>query len=393
MELFLSQNDFTVRAHGGLSSLPREGSGADAVIYSPGKDALPKAEELSALKEAACDPRVYLLGERYNREEIARLLQMGINGIFNRPLRPLAIIQKLKEDLGGGLEAGAKAGSPGRGGHSLALGTHELKSGAWQRMANAILAMDDIPAMLFVESSSELVFRFFVEKLHRRLPDTHLAYLDGPEPVVRAGVVAEIEYGQWRRPPVAAIHARGMPRKELIDFFLDDLGLLASEDPLIRLVLGSRHGLDVIAGSGIVGAETASVLREASIELPGGDVFVGDWERLLEFRVKELVSSFDAAERAKVVIPEDLFEGMRLSSELSELEAFAHWLAARLGRGEWPDEEGLRALAAKVDVFAEVSPQCFFLGDEVEARAVLFEDALTRMANKDALASAGSETH
>lgn len=380
MELFLSQNDFTVRTFSSLEGGSR-GEGADAVVLSTPGDGLPSLKAFSEWRGAGRAPRVYLLGEGYSREEIAKLLQMGVNGIFKRPLRPLAIIQKLKEDLGGGGEDTAGTGAKTGGAGALALGTQELTSEAWRRTANLILNLEDVPPMLFVESPSGLVFRYFVEKLRRRLKDAHLVFLDGPEAVVRAGVVAEIEHGQWRRPPVAAMFAPEPPRKALLDFFLKDLGLEgATEDTLIRLALGSRCPLGEMVAAGRVDSSAEAFLREAAVTLPGGDAFAGDWERLLEFRVRELAASLDAAERSRAVVPNDLFDGMTLSADLTELEAFAHWLAARLSAGEWPGDEELRTLAGHIGVFAKVPHNCFWAEDEVEARAALAEDALARIA-------------
>ena len=381
MELFLSQNDFMVRTFSGLGAVPR-GECADAVVLSTPGDALPSAEAFSDLRGGSGRaPQLYLLGEGYSREEIAKLLRMGVNGIFRRPLRPLAIIQKLKEDLGGGGEAAGVTGAkPGAGG-TLALGTQELASEAWQRTANLILNLEDVPPVLFVESPSGLVFRYFVEKLRRRLKDAHLVFLDGPESMVRAGVVAEIEHGQWRRPPVAAMYAPEPPREALLEFFLEDLGLQgAAEDTLIRLVLGSRCPLGELSAAGRVDSGAEEFLREAAVTLPGGEAFAGDWERLLEFRVRELAAPLDAAERSRAVVPDNLFEGASLSAELNELEAFAHWLAARLSAGEWPGDDALRALSGHIDVFAKVPHNCFWAEDEVEARAALAEDALPRSA-------------
>lgn len=381
MELFLSQNDFTVRTFSSLAGVPQsEGAVVDAVVCSTAGDGLPSLDALSALRGPAVRARVYLLGDGFSREEIVKLLQIGVNGIFKRPLRPLSIIQKLKDDLS---ERGGEATRPALkagGGSTLALGTQDLMSEAWHQMANTILNLEDIPPVLFVESPSGLIFRYFVEKLQRRLKDAHLVFLDGSEAVVRAGVVAEIEYGQWRRPPVAAIYAKEVPRMGLIDFFLKDIGLQgAKEDTLIRLVLGSRYSLASVLEAGGMDAATAEFLRAAELTLPGGDAFAGDWERLLEFRVRELAAPLDAAERSRAVVPDDLFKGT-LSTELTELEAFAHWLSARLSFGKWPADEELRALASHIEVFAKVPHSCFWAEDEVEARAAIAEDALARIA-------------
>lgn len=384
MELFLTQNDFIVRSFSSLEEATRldGGSRTDFAILSQSDQSLPKPADIERLREVSQARRIYLLGEGFNREEIGRFLSCGVSGIFSRPLRPLAIIRKLKEDLDEGLgddpDGNKSGGEVSASSSMLTLGPHGFTSSGWQELANIILGHGDFPTVLFVQSRSSVIFRLFVEKLQRRLPSAHLVFFDGPESMIRSGVVAEIEYGQWRRPPVVAVYSDVLPQPGLIRFFLDDLNLRnAGEDGLLRLVLGSGEPLEELYSSGRIDEKTHRFLRQFILHLPLAESFREDWGRLLEFRVQELVRGVEEAGMANLSIPSDLFEGVDLSASLGELEGFAQWLASSAMNAQWPEEPMLRALARNIAVFSTPEARrSFNVEDEVEVRSGVIEDEL-----------------
>ncbi|MCC5839194.1 MAG: hypothetical protein JJT96_03635 [Opitutales bacterium] len=346
MEMFLSQNDFAVTLFEGIPASPvaKTTPAPDIVILAIFGSNLPNADDLSKIRKSSLTKRLYLLGDSFNRMEISFLLRQEVNGVFLRPLRPLAIIRKMKDDLEENdktLAADRSPPPPGSGG-SLALGNDQFASEGWQILANQILSIADIPPVLHAQCASSLIFRLYVEKLKRRLPSSVVFFLDGDETSIKKAVLEEIQHGQWRRAPVMAIYSAGGLSEGLTQFLLHDLGLLrADEDGLIRLIIGAAVSPAQLAEAGMMDSSTAAVLQQAAVELPPPEKFRDDQVKLLQWRVRQLGSEA-RREVPFQIYPEDLF-GDRFPSHI-EIEALAQWISRKTAATGEIDEAGLRTI-------------------------------------------------
>jgi hypothetical protein len=352
MEMFLSQNDFAVTL---FENIPSEAAAKsmpppDIVILGVFGSSFPGADDLKNIRKSSRTRRFYLLGDAFNRMEISFLLRHDVNGVFVRPLRPLAIIRKMKDDLE---ESSTSVLDPSSSpssaaGNVFALGSDQFASEGWQILANQILSIADVPPILYARCTSPLIFRLYVEKLKRRLPSSVVFFLDGDETALKKAILAEIQHGQWRRAPVMAIYAAGGLSVGLTQFLLHDLGLLrAGEDGLIRLILGAAVSPAQLAAAGRLDSETAAFLQEAAVELPLPDKFHDDRIKLLQWRVRQLGTEA-GREVPFQVYPEDLF-GDRVPDHM-EIEALAKWISRKTATSGEIEEATLRAVTRHAEL-------------------------------------------
>lgn len=347
MKIFLSQNGFAVTvfdsipACGELKALPHP----SVVIFSVFDSKLPTGDDLTSIRKASCAKLVYFLGNTFNRTEIGFLLRHEVNGFFVRPLHPLEITRKVKENLEEieNPPSSKKSGQPLESINVTALGIDQFSSQGWEILAKQVLSVEKISPILYAHCASLLIFRLFVQKLKRRLPSSVVFFLDGDETTIQKAILECIQHGQWRNTPVVAIYSPGGLTDGLAQFLLHELGLLRMDrDGIIQVILGGAVSPAQLAKTGRLETSTANRLQEAALELPSPEKFDKDLPKILRWRVRQFASQA-GREMLLPPYPDDLF-GDPVPTH-TEIEALAQWISRKTAATGEIDEPTLRMVA------------------------------------------------